>query len=68
MKKTKTIVYTRKQISKRGWRKIKPEKCIWNDDDGWQSACGDSFWFEDGGPRENGFKFCPYCGKELVEK
>lgn len=25
------------------------------------------FEFADDGPKANGFKFCPYCGKKLVE-
>ena len=54
---------------------IKPHKCGWTkDEDGiWTAAChamsnhGPSFIFEDGGPKENRFVFCPYCGKPLAE-
>lgn len=43
-------------------------KCFWKDDEGgpWETGCGR--WFEciEDGPEENGFKFCCYCGGELV--
>lgn len=44
------------------------EKCHWIvDDDGrWDTECGEAFQFEVDGPRENGFRFCPYCGLKLV--
>jgi len=48
------------------------ETCTWAEDsDGvWNAACppvGEhSFCFTEDGPTENGFKFCPYCGKPLV--
>lgn len=43
------------------------EKCKWSEDgDGvWDTSCGERFEFVDGGPPENGFEFCPYCGKKL---
>lgn len=34
----------------------------------WHTACHEAFCFNDEGPISNGFKFCPYCGKELTEK
>lgn len=33
----------------------------------WASDCGHRFQFMDDGPEENGFKFCPYCSKKIVE-
>lgn len=44
--------------------------CEWSQSDDpdfcwWDSACGEAWTFTDGGPTENGMKFCPYCGKEL---
>lgn len=41
--------------------------CKWHsDDDGyWNTGCHEKFVFIDGGPKENGFKFCPYCGNKL---
>jgi hypothetical protein len=43
--------------------------CEWHDDGGCYTATCDpstSFHFDDDGPLENGFKFCPYCGRPLV--
>lgn len=36
----------------------------------WDTECGKNhiFAFEDGVPSKNEFKFCPYCGRKLVEK
>jgi len=35
------------------------------DEDFWETACGESWIFPEGGPDENKMKFCPYCGKPL---
>jgi uncharacterized protein YaiI (UPF0178 family) len=46
-----------------------PACCHWRQDaDGseWDTDCGLSWCFEDGGPTENGGKFCTGCGKPLV--
>lgn len=52
--------------------KVKPMEnvCTWHeDDDGlWHTDCKQMFTLFDGTPVENGFKFCPYCGKSLVEE
>lgn len=42
--------------------------CAWAaDDDGiWHTACGHSWEFTTGGPRDNACKFCPYCGATLA--
>ena len=44
--------------------------CTWTEDaDGnWESGCGDLFGFMPDGPRQNGFRYCPYCGKALDEQ
>lgn len=34
----------------------------------WYSDCGHVFEFDNGGPVDNGFKHCPYCGLPLQEK
>ncbi len=44
--------------------------CAWtqwvgHDADVWESACGQSFVFIDGGPSDNGFKHCHHCGKAI---
>lgn len=45
------------------------KKCQWvHDDDDydvWETKCGDLFILTEGTPRDNGMKFCPYCGKEI---
>lgn len=46
------------------------EVCAWVDDgsaESWHSSCGQDFMFNDGGPKQNGFKFCYSCGKPLEE-
>ena len=47
--------------------------CTWEEDEEgvWYSCLPDgggrnAFSFEDGGPDDNEFQFCPYCGKPLV--
>ena len=45
-----------------------PLTCEWthNDDDSsWDTACGDAWRFDDGGPKENNMNFCHCCGKTL---
>jgi len=45
-----------------------PLICEWahNENDGfWESACGEAWWFDDGGPAENSMHFCHSCGKSL---
>jgi hypothetical protein len=47
------------------------DKCEWTFDEieeCWNTSCGEGFWLETGTPKENGFEYCPYCGRELVEK
>jgi len=42
--------------------------CDWEEDDeSYSTDCGQWFYFEYDGPEENGFKYCPYCGRELKE-
>ena len=46
------------------------EKCYWvydADDDAFDTGCDERFAFTAGGPEENVFYFCPYCGKKLAE-
>jgi hypothetical protein len=42
--------------------------CAWTaDDEGtWQAACGAAFTFDDGGPVENGQRYCHSCGSCVV--
>ena len=47
------------------------DRCKWFNDENedeayaWESACGMLFIFNDEGPIENGFKYCPKCSKEI---
>jgi hypothetical protein len=42
--------------------------CDWQqEEDGqWETDCSETFEFNEGGPKENGFEWCPYCGKKLT--
>ncbi|MDW5511764.1 hypothetical protein [Serratia proteamaculans] len=45
-----------------------PDTCQWTYDEHdskWDSGCGDAWMFCDGGPVENGVKFCQGCGKSV---
>lgn len=44
--------------------------CLWTQDsDGcWTSGCGKQFEFNDGTPRENGARYCLYCGDPLRQE
>lgn len=50
----------------------KIERCTWveedNDNGTWETGCGNTFYFTDGGPTENEMVYCCYCGARLVEK
>ena len=50
-----------------GWRG-EACKCEKSEDGNWETACGDMFVFEVGGPVANNCKYCPYCGRLLKEK
>jgi hypothetical protein len=41
--------------------------CDWaeNQDGAYETSCGETFEFTDGGPKENKFKHCPYCGRRM---
>ncbi len=42
--------------------------CTWEYDehyDYWETGCGNNHVFAAGGVKENGYKYCPYCGKEI---
>jgi hypothetical protein len=49
-------------------RKKKKKKCFWRQNEiygYWDTACGQSWDFEVGGPKKNKVKFCPFCGHRL---
>ena len=52
--------------------KVEPnEVCKWTQEDdetgNYNSDCGGTFSFNDNGVVENGFEFCPFCGKDVQE-
>ncbi len=65
----KVAVYTTPQPTQAQAGAV-PLTCEWahndNDDDGfWETACGEAWRFDDGGPAENSMHFCHSCGKSL---
>lgn len=44
------------------WTPVNPQ----DDDRIWNTECGQTHQFTDGGPRENEHTFCPYCGRGIV--
>lgn len=34
----------------------------------WKTMCGRRFDFYVSRPKENNFRYCPYCGKDIVKK
>jgi hypothetical protein len=44
------------------------QTCLWFEDEegNWWTACDNGFTFIDGGPLENGMKYCGYCGNPLT--
>lgn len=50
--------------------KIQDNYCLWilvdtYDANQWATQCGAEWIFDEGSPRENGYKFCPMCGKHI---
>lgn len=46
-----------------------PDGCQWTFDEHdskWDSGCGEAWMFCDGGPTENGVKFCQNCGNPVL--
>ena len=44
------------------WRVLEAEYCVW------ETGCGEAFQFfpEAPTPADNGFRFCPYCGRGIA--
>jgi hypothetical protein len=42
--------------------------CEWvEDEEGvWETDCNEAFQFSSDGPVQNGFNFCPFCGKPII--
>jgi len=45
------------------------DSCVWTEDEDatWDTECGNKHMFFADGPFANHHKFCPYCGKRIVE-
>ena len=43
-------------------------RCIWEEDadGGWYAECRKYFTFNQDGPAENYFIYCPFCGLKIV--
>ena len=47
------------------------DTCKWKQDglkinhDYWETDCNNLHQFNNGGPTQNHFEFCPYCGKSI---
>jgi len=51
---------------------ITRDGCQWAQDsdadsDTWATKCGHYFTLNEGGPTDNGMRYCCYCGRPLVE-
>ncbi len=45
-------------------------KCQWKFDQDyfkWDTDCGNAHQFMDEGPKANHYKYCPYCGRKVME-
>lgn len=46
-------------------------RCTWTrdnpDSDIWLTSCGSAWCLNEGTPKENRMKFCPFCGREIKE-
>ena len=44
--------------------------CTWTEDEdgSWETACDHLHLFYGGGPVENEYIFCPYCGQKIKER
>lgn len=45
-------------------------RCVWTHHDTcdwyyWETSCDNAFEFTVDGPKQNGFQYCPYCGRQL---
>jgi len=53
-----------------GMKPQRPTFCVWHNGGGerpWATSCGQHHHFFAGGPRDNQFTYCPYCGGQIVE-
>ena len=56
-----------------GYFPEKVEECVWEEERGldtdgvYSTLCGNMFTIMEGNPKENGFKYCAYCGQKILE-
>jgi len=55
-------------VSKCDWKPPEIAFGTWwsNWSDYWETGCDNAHTFFDGGPTENKYRFCPYCGKRIA--
>lgn len=48
------------------------KQCVWMPEEwpgeAWETSCDGLYQITTGTPEDNGMKFCPFCGGELIEK
>lgn len=52
------------------WPRKRESACMWTRDedlDAWDTACGEKWTIPNGTPSENEMRFCPCCGRCLIE-
>jgi hypothetical protein len=56
--------------ARRGTMPFGDETCTWQEDENnaWETSCGNIFEFFNDGPKQNKFKFCPYCGRPISSR
>jgi len=53
---------------------FKKVECIWKEEKGidttgdYTTTCGNMFSIIEGNPKDNGFRYCPYCSKVIKEQ
>ena len=54
--------------AKREIERLTRKSCTWREDDNgaWETECGGVWEFADGGPDENGARYCFRCGSSVV--
>lgn len=62
--------FRRAEAAEAALERVRSEPCIWSEDeDGyWNTACGEAWILNDGGPSDNRCNYCFYCGKPIEEK
>ena len=57
------------RVAMAAWDSARSLNCQWVDDaiePYWATECGEAFTFIEGGPIENGMRFCCYCGGKIT--